>query len=70
MSDPFIENWHDLRERRGLSKVEAMNVILLIGGQRLVREDLIDLERLSLAGRLTLEEAEALRLYQEGEPAP
>ncbi len=70
MSDPFIENWHDLRERRGLSNVEAMNVILLIGGQRLVREDLIDLERLSLAGRLTLEEAEALRLYREGEPSP
>ena len=70
MSDPFIENWHDLRQRRRLSKVETMSVILLIGGQRLVRENLIDLERLSLAGRLTLEEAEALRLYREGEPAP
>ena len=70
MSNPFIENWHDLRERRGLSNVQAMKVILLIGGQRLAREDLIDLERLSLAGRLTLEEAEALRLYREGENGP
>ena len=64
------EKWHDLRERRQLSKAEAMKVILLIGGQRLGREDLIDLERMSMAGRLTLGEAKALRLYREGDPAP
>lgn len=64
--DPFFERWRELRQVRELSKVEALSVILLMGGQILEREDKIDLERLRAAGRLTVEEEDALRMYREG----
>lgn len=67
--DPFFTMWRGLRERRMLTKVEALSVVLLMGGQRLTLDDLIDLERLKVTGRLTEEERNALYEYRELQPS-
>ena len=67
--DPFFTNWRGLRERRMLTKVEALSVILLMGGQRLTLDDLIDLDRLKNSGRLTEDERMALHEYRELQPS-
>lgn len=64
--DPFLDEWRELRTVRGLAKLEALSVILLMRSGPLMLEDLEELAELRDAGRLTMEEEDALRIILKG----
>lgn len=56
MTDPFVQNWWELTERRGLSTDEALSLILLLRERDLSNFTMDDLFRMAEEGRLTPEE--------------
>lgn len=66
MNDEFIDAWSALRGGRGLSKLEALAVILLVRHGPIMLEDLEELQKLQAADRL--EPAELERLAELLEP--
>ena len=56
MTDPFVQNWWELIERRGLSTDEALRVILLLRGRDLNPSTTDDLFRMAEEGRLSSDE--------------
>lgn len=65
--DPFLDEWRELRQVRGLANLEALSVILMMRQGPMMLEDLEELVRLRDAGRLTMEEEDVLRIVLKGQ---